>query len=79
VSNERLSEIERLRSTIDELTSLNEIASAISASISVENITEIMIDRSLKHIGASQGAVFLLSREQDRSDQLKTFVRRTSG
>ena len=73
------SEVERLRSVVAELTSLNEIAGNISASMSVENITETMIDRSLKHIGASQGAVFLLSRERSSSDQLKTFIRRTTG
>ncbi|MBU8933324.1 MAG: SpoIIE family protein phosphatase [candidate division Zixibacteria bacterium] len=70
-------EVERLRAVVAELASLNEIATAISSAMSVQKITEIMIDRSLKHVRASQGAVFLLQDEQ-QSDLLKTFVRRSS-
>ncbi|MFQ6008687.1 MAG: PP2C family protein-serine/threonine phosphatase [Candidatus Zixiibacteriota bacterium] len=71
-----LPEIEQLRLAIAELSTLNEIAIAIGASMSVENITKVILDKSIKHIGASQGAVFLRTSKKDESEPLKTFVRR---
>ena len=71
-------EIIKLQEAISELSSLNDIASAIGASMAVEEITEIIIDKSLKHIKASQGGVFLINTEQDLNQNLQTFIRRTS-
>ncbi len=71
-------EIKKLKTAISELSSLNDIASAIGASMAVEEITEIIIDKSLKHIDAIQGAVFLIDAKQDSNQNLQTFIRRTS-
>ena len=71
-------EIKKLKTAISELSSLNDIASAIGASMAVEEITKIIIDKSLKHIDAIQGAVFLINAEQDSNQNLQTFIRRTS-
>ncbi len=71
-------ELERLRSAVSELSSLNEIASAINSSMSVDNITSIIVDKCLKHTSASQGAIFLLEEKQPEVEgsQFKTFVRK---
>ena len=71
-------ELERLRSAVSELSSLNEIASAINSSMSVDKITSIIVDKCLKHTNASQGAIFLLEEKQPEVEgsQFKTFVRK---
>jgi len=78
MSQDPNTEIKKLQTAISELSSLNDIASAIGASMSVEDITEIIIDKSLKHIDASQGAVFIINAEQDINQDLQTFIRRTA-
>ncbi len=71
-------ELERLRSAVSELSSLNEIASAINSSMSVDKITSIIVDKCLKHTNASQGAIFMLEEEQPEGGggQFTTFVRK---
>ena len=71
-------ELERLRSAVSELSSLNEIASAINSSMSVDKITSIIVDKCLKHTNASQGAIFMLEDEQPEGEgsQFTTFVRK---
>ncbi len=64
-------ELERLRSAVSELASLNEISSAINSLMSVENISTIIVDKCLKHTNAGQGVVFLL----EEQEKFKTFVR----
>jgi len=73
-----VSEVKKLKSVISELSCLNEIASTISSSMSVSNITEIIIDKSLNHLNAEQGAVFLLKKDENKEDQFKTYIRKTS-
>ena len=70
-------ELERLRNAVAELSSLNEISSAINSSMSVDKISSIIVDKCIKHTNASQGVVFLLEEklEPDGPDQFKTFVR----
>jgi len=72
------SELIRLRALVAELSALNEILAALSATMSVERITEVIIDKTIRHLNASQGAVFLLVDDQDDSTALTTFVRRKS-
>ena len=72
------SEVQRLKSVISELSCLNEIAIAISSSMSVNRITEIIIDKCLKHLNAEQGAVFLIKKDENKEDQFKTYIRKTS-
>lgn len=78
MSQDPKTEIIKLQEAISELSSLNDIASAIGASITVEEITEIIIDKSLKHIQARQGGIFLINAEHDLNRNLQTFIRRIS-
>ena len=71
-------ELERLRNAVSELSSLNQISSAINSSMSVEKISSIIVDKCLKHTNAAQGVIFLLEEKEapENPDQFKTFVRR---
>jgi sigma-B regulation protein RsbU (phosphoserine phosphatase) len=71
-------EQERLKKAVDELSALNQIASAINAMMSIEEITKIIVDSCVKRIRATQGAVYLLNDEKDEVDKFKTFVREFS-
>jgi len=71
-------EQERLKKAVDELSALNQIASAINALMSVEEITKIIVDNCVKRIRATQGAVYLLEEELDDEDKFRTFVREFS-
>ncbi len=67
-------ELTKLKNAISELSALNQIAGAINVSMSVDKISKVIIDRCLKKVSAEQGTIFLLD-EEEKSDQLKTFVR----
>ncbi|UCD94117.1 MAG: SpoIIE family protein phosphatase [Candidatus Zixiibacteriota bacterium] len=71
-------ESERLRKALDELVALNQIANAINALMSVDKITQTIVDHCLKKIQASQGAVFLLDERDKEADKFKTFIREFS-
>lgn len=63
----------RLRRAVGELTILNEIASAISSTMEVEKITNLILSKCIKRIGVEQGTVTLL--KENLTDPFKTFVR----
>ena len=65
----------RLQQAVDELTALNQIATAINVAMSVEEVTRITVELCLKRLEASQGAVFLLESDAAKTDKFKTFVR----
>lgn len=67
-------ENQRLKRAVEELSILNEIGLAISSTMGVEKITELIVKKCTKHIRAEQGAIWLLS-EEDKTTPLKTFVR----
>jgi len=71
-------DLNRLRASVEELTALNEIATAINLSISVETITRIILENCLKRIPAAQGAVFLVADSTGDSPMFRTFIRETS-
>jgi sigma-B regulation protein RsbU (phosphoserine phosphatase) len=71
-------ESDRLRKALDELVALNKIANAINALMSVDKITQTIVDHCLKKIQASQGAVFLLDEKDKEADRFKTFIREFS-
>ncbi len=74
-------EKDRLKQALDELTSLNQIAGAINALMSVEKITQVIVDHCVRKVHASQGAVFLLDEKinkVDGGDIFKTFIREFS-
>jgi len=63
----------QLRRAVDELSILNELSAAISASRSMEDIIQTIIRRSIKAVRAEQGVVTLVG--EDASDPTKTLVR----
>jgi len=71
-------ESQRLKKAVDELVALNQISTAISALMSVEDITQTVVDSCLKKTRAEQGAIFLLDDENNQVDKFKTFVREFS-
>jgi signal transduction histidine kinase len=73
----RISEkdLDRLQKSIEELSALNEIATAINSSMTVDEITHVILTRCLKRIRAAQGAVFLLDDDRAELDKAHTFVR----
>ncbi len=68
----------RLKKAMDELVALNQIANAINALMSVEDITRVIVDHSLRKVNALQGAVFLIDEEDKEVDKFKTFIREHS-
>ena len=65
----------RLKRAVDELSVLNEIATAISSTHSLEQIIDKMIEKCVKHLHVQQAVVNLLD-EKAKVQQLNTMVRR---
>lgn len=63
----------RLKRAVEELSILNEIASAISSTMEVEEITKLILSKCIKKINVEQGTVTLL--KENVTDPFKTFVR----
>ncbi|MFQ5629255.1 MAG: PP2C family protein-serine/threonine phosphatase [bacterium] len=66
-------EIERLKSAIQELTVLNDIAIAASSALEVGEMLDIIVEKSIKAVRAEQGSILLLTEEDD--SPLKTLIR----
>jgi sigma-B regulation protein RsbU (phosphoserine phosphatase) len=66
-------ENKRLKRAVEELSILNEIASAISSTMEVEEITKLILSKCIKKIDVEQGTVTLL--KENVTDPFKTFVR----
>lgn len=64
----------QLRSTIEELSILNDIATAVSSSQSQEQIEKVIIKKCIKHLSVEEGAVMLLN-EDDVSKPFQTLIR----
>jgi len=69
-------EHERLKKAVSELAALNQIANAVNVLMSVEDITQIVVDICIKRIKSEQGVVFLINKEDDEIDKFKTFIRK---
>jgi sigma-B regulation protein RsbU (phosphoserine phosphatase) len=63
----------RLKSAVEELSILNEIAVAISSTLKVEEINKLIVSKCIQTIGVEQGAVTLV--KEDQTEPLKTLVR----
>jgi sigma-B regulation protein RsbU (phosphoserine phosphatase) len=63
----------RLRRAVRELSVLNDLASAIGASLDSHHIIDTIIQRSVRALRAEQGVVMLLDRE--RGSDMRTLVR----
>lgn len=68
-------ENKRLRLAIEELSVLNDIATAIASTQSLTEVVNLIIQKCVKHLKVEQGAVMLLD-EQDPSKPLHTIVRK---
>ena len=66
-------EINSLRSAVEELTVLNEIAIAASSSLETDKILDIIVEKSIKAVKAEQGSILLVTGQEDTP--LKTLVR----
>lgn len=65
-------EVRRLRRAVEELSILNDIARAISASLNAEEIMQTLIRKSLRAVNAEQGVVTLVEEEEK---SMKTLIR----
>ncbi len=63
----------RLKSAVEELSILNDIAVAISSTMKVEEINKLIISKCIQTMGVEQGAVTLV--REDQAEPLKTLVR----
>jgi sigma-B regulation protein RsbU (phosphoserine phosphatase) len=70
-------DISRLRRAVRELSILNDLARDIGASLDSQHITNTIVKRSLRAIGAEQGVISLVDRRGD--GQMQTLVRTVVG
>ncbi len=68
-------QVQRLKRAVEELSALNDIATAVNITMSVDEVSRIIVGRCARHLGAEQGAIFMLSSEDRVSDDFKTYVR----
>jgi len=67
----------RLKKALRELSILNEIATAINSTQSLNRIIELIVQKCIKHLKVEQSAVMLLSKEND-TNPLRTMVRKAN-
>ncbi len=74
-SIDREQELESLRKAVAELSMVNELARAISSTMSTPQINEMIIQKCIEHLGVEQGYISIFD-EADRSGEMaKTLVR----
>ena len=64
----------RLKSAVEELSILNDIATAIASTQSLDQITKLIVKKCVKHLKAEQGAIQLVD-EKDIVNPLHTMIR----
>jgi sigma-B regulation protein RsbU (phosphoserine phosphatase) len=69
-----LDENTRLRTAVAELSILNDVATTITSTHSIEHIVDLIVRKCVKHLKVEQGAVMLLD-EKNQSNPLKTMIR----
>jgi len=70
-------ENQRLRIAVEELSVLNEIATAISSTLELNRVIELIVQKCVKHLKVDQGAIWLLE-ESNEATPLKTMVRKVN-
>ncbi len=65
----------RLRQSLQELSILNEIATAISSTMELNKVTDLMLQKCIKHINAEQGSIMLFD-EKDQMTPFHTMIRK---
>lgn len=66
-------ELHRLKSAVEELTVLNDLAIAAGRSLEVDEMLDIIVEKSIKAVKAEQGSILLLTDQKDTP--LKTLIR----
>jgi sigma-B regulation protein RsbU (phosphoserine phosphatase) len=70
-------EVSHLKIAVQELSILNEIASAISSTLNVNRIIELIVQKCIKHLNVEQCAVMLLDK-QDKQSPFHTMIRKAA-
>jgi phosphoserine phosphatase RsbU/P len=70
-----LEENRRLKIAIEELSALNDIATAITSNQSVENVVDLIVRKCIKHLKVQQAVVMLLD-EKDIANPFRTMIRK---
>lgn len=66
-------EVERLKSAVQELTVLNDLAITATSSLEVDQMLDIIVEKSIQAVRAEQGSILLLT--EDQKTPLKTLIR----
>lgn len=75
IINRLQDENQKLRIAVEELSVLNEIATAITSTQSIEKIVDLIVRKCVKHIKVEQGVVMLLD-EKDTQNPFHTMIRK---
>lgn len=75
VIEELRKENNRLKKTVEDLSTINQLANIINSTMPVENILNRVVEVSVKAIKAEQGTISLLDEKQS-SDPFKTLIRK---
>ena len=67
-------EISRLKSAVEELSVLNELALAVGASTDVHQVLDTIVQKAVKAVRAEQGSLLLVTQKQDKP--LQTLIRK---
>jgi sigma-B regulation protein RsbU (phosphoserine phosphatase) len=67
----------RLRRSVEELATLNELASVINSTMPLTKILDRVVSVSLKSVGAEQGTISLLD-DENKDEPFKTWIRKDS-
>ncbi|MHB9039901.1 MAG: SpoIIE family protein phosphatase [Melioribacteraceae bacterium] len=65
----------KLKISVQELSVLNEIATAISSTLAIKDIVELIVKKCIKHLNVEQCAVMLLDKKND-SSSFNTLIRK---
>ena len=63
----------RLRKAVQELSVLNELARDISSTMSLDEVIQNVVKRSVRALGSQQGTISLV--KEEAADQMKTYIR----
>lgn len=70
-----VAENQKLKLAVEELSILNDVATAITSTQSLEKVIALMVQRCIKHLKVEQGAVMILD-EQDAAKPFQTMIRK---
>lgn len=69
-------ENEKLKTSLKELATLNELSTLINSTMSSSKVMEKVVAESVKAINAEQGTIHLLDKDTEKVDPFKTFIRK---